>query len=76
MFCDLPINERGIECFRETQNKNANEILNMYSADLKAAKLKWIAKKVKKHKEFDFGHPSRYDDFMSVVDFKTLDEVM
>jgi hypothetical protein len=73
MFCDLPINERGIECFRETQNKNANEILNMYSADLKAAKLKWIAKKVKKHREFDFGHPSRYEDFMQLVDFKKLE---
>jgi predicted GNAT family acetyltransferase len=73
MFCDLPINERGIECFRETQNKNANEILNMYSADLKAAKLKWIAKKVKKHKEFDFGHLSRFEEFMCLSNFTKLD---
>jgi hypothetical protein len=76
MFCDLPINRKGIECFKDTQNMSANEILNCYDSGLKAAKIKWISKKVKKHKEFDFGHPSRYDDFMSVVDFKTLDEVM
>jgi hypothetical protein len=73
MYCDLPINSKGVECFKETQSKNATEILNTYDSDLRAAKIKWIAKKVKKHKEFDFGHPSRYDDFMSLVNFKTLE---
>ena len=73
MFCDLPINNGGVQCFRETQNLSAIEILNTYSADLKAAKIKWIFKKVKKHREFDFGHPSRYEDFMLLVDFNKLE---
>lgn len=73
MFCDLPINERGIECIKQTKNMSAIEVLNHYSPDLKSAKIKWIAKKVKKHKEFDFGHPSRYEDFLSLVKFKTLE---
>ena len=73
MFCDLPINNKGVECFKETQHLSATEILNKYGSDLKAAKIKWIAKKVKKHKEFDYGHPSRYDDFMSLVNFTTLE---
>jgi len=73
MFCDLPINNGGVQCFRETQNFSATEILNTYSADLKAAKIKWILKKVKKHGKFDFGHPSRYEDFMQLVDFKKLE---
>ncbi|QMP83876.1 MAG: hypothetical protein [Caudoviricetes sp.] len=74
MFCDLPINNKGIDSFKDTQNMSATEILNLYSSDLKAAKIKWIAKKIKQHKKFDFGHPSRYDDFMSLVDFKTLEK--
>ena len=73
MYCDLPINGKGIECFKDTQNMNSNEMLNLYSSDLKAAKIKWIAKKVKKHKEFDFGHPSRYNEFMSLFDYSTLE---
>jgi len=73
MYCDLPINSKGVECFKDTQNLSANEILNKYDSDLRAAKIKWITKKVKKHGEFDFGHPSRYDDFMSLVNFTTLD---
>lgn len=74
MFCDLPISDKGVESFRDTQNMSATEILNQYGSDLKAAKIKWIAKKIKKHKEFDFGHPSRYEDFMSLVDFNTLEK--
>lgn len=73
MYCDLPINSKGVECFKETQNLSAIEILSKYDSGLRAAKIKWIAKKVKKHGEFDFGHPSRYEDFMSVVNFTTLD---
>jgi hypothetical protein len=74
MFCDLPINERGVQCFNDTKNMSATEILNKYSPDLKAAKIKWIAKKVKKHGEFDFGHPSRYDEYLSLVNFNTLEK--
>jgi len=64
MFCDLPINDKGIDCFKQTQNSNSLDILNSYPQELRSAKIKWIMKKVKKHKEFDFGHQSRYDDFM------------
>ena len=72
MFCDLPINERGVECFRETQNLSANEILNKYPQELRNAKLKWIAKKVKKHDEFDFGHPSRYKEFLTITQSRSI----
>ena len=64
MFCDLPINEKGIYCFSQTQNMSSLEILNSYPQELREAKIKWIMKKVKKHKEFDFGHHSRYEEFM------------
>lgn len=64
MFCDLPINNKGIECFKQTKNMSSLDILNSYPQELREAKIKWIMKKVKKHKEFDFGHPSRYDEFM------------
>ena len=74
MFCDLPINRKGVECFKDTMNMSAIEILNTYSPELKAAKIKWIAKKVKKHKEYDFGHPSRYEDFLSLLDSNTLEK--
>ena len=76
MFCDLPISNKGVESFKDTQNMSAIEVLNLYSSDLKAAKIKWIAKKVKKHNEFDFGHPSRYEDFTSLVYFTTLEKEM
>jgi GNAT superfamily N-acetyltransferase len=75
MFCDLPINERGLDGIKDLKNKSAIEILNTYSPELKAAKLKWIAKKVKKHKEFDFGHPSRYEEYLSLLDFQTLEGI-
>ena len=64
MFCDLPINNKGVECFKDTQNLNSLEILNSYPQELRSAKIKWIIKKIKKHKEFDFGHPSRHDEFV------------
>ena len=64
MFCDLPINNKGVECFKDTQNLNSLEILNSYPQELRSAKIKWIIKKIKKHKEFDFGHPSRYNEFV------------
>jgi predicted GNAT family acetyltransferase len=63
MFCDLPINDKGVECFQDTKNLSALEILNSYPQELRSAKIKWITKKIKNHKEFDFGHPSRYDEF-------------
>lgn len=64
MFCDLPINDKGVECFKQTTNMSSLEILNSYPKELREAKIKWIMKKVKKHKEFDFGHPSRHHEFM------------
>ena len=73
MFCDLPINSKGVECFNTTKNMSAVEIFNEYSPELKTAKLKWISKKVKKHGKYDFGHPSRYNEFMSLLNFKTLE---
>lgn len=64
MFCDLPINDKGVDCFNQTKNMSTLDILNSYPQELRNAKIKWITKKIKKHKEFDFGHPSRYDEFM------------
>jgi hypothetical protein len=66
MFCDLPINMKGVECFKDTQHMSALEILNSYSPELKSAKIKWISKKIKKHNELDFGHPSRYNEFVEM----------
>jgi len=65
MFCDLPINNKGVDGFLDYKNLSSLEILNSYPQELRAAKIKWIAKKVKKHKEFDFGHPSRYNEFVN-----------
>lgn len=62
MFCDLPINREGISYFKETKDKSALEILNMYPSDLKMAKIKWIKKKTKDHNEFDYGHKSMYSE--------------
>jgi hypothetical protein len=73
MFCDLPINSKGVECFNTTKNLSAVEIFNAYSPELKTAKIKWISRKVKKHEKVDFGHPSRYNEFMSLQVFKTLE---
>lgn len=64
MYCDLPINNTGVNCFNQTKNTNSLDILNSYPQELREAKIKWIMKKIKKHKEFDFGHPSRYEEFM------------
>lgn len=64
MFCDLPINNKGVACFEQTKNMSTIDILYSYPQELRNAKIKWIMKKVKEHKEFDFGHPSRYDEFM------------
>jgi len=66
MFCDLPIDASGVECFKKTQNLDAARILNAYPLKLQKAKKNWIYKKVKKHEEFDFGHPSRYNDFIDI----------
>lgn len=66
MFCDLPINSSGVESFQKTKTMSATEILSLYPPKLREAKMKWIYKKVKKHDEFDFGHPSMYDDFIKI----------
>lgn len=66
MFCDLPIDSSGVDSFKKTKNISAKEILDSYSPRLRQAKIKWIYKKVKKHQEFDFGHPSRYDEFIKI----------
>jgi hypothetical protein len=67
MFCDLPINEKGIECFQETKDQTAQEILYSYSPKLILAKIKWIKRKIKAHKELDFGHISRYNEFVEMT---------
>jgi len=72
MYCDLPINSKGVECFKDTQQLSAIEILNKYPQELRNAKLKWIAKKVKKHEEFDFGHPSRYNEFLTITQSRSI----
>lgn len=64
MFCDLPINDKGVDCFKDSKNMSTLDILNCYPQELRSAKIKWIIKKIKKHQEFDFGHPSRYDEFV------------
>lgn len=66
MFCDLPINETGVDYFQTTKNMTAEQILNSYPTRLRQAKIKWIWKKVKRHQEFDFGHPSMYDQFLLI----------
>lgn len=68
MFCDLPIDSSGVDSFKKTKTLSASEILNSYPKKLREAKVKWIYKKVKKHSEFDFGHPCRYDEFMKIYE--------
>lgn len=72
MFCDLPINNKGIEYFKELKLKSAEEILHSYPSELTKAKIKWIQKKVKKHKEFDFGHESRYNEFVTLTTYSSI----
>jgi hypothetical protein len=64
MFCDLPIDNSGVEGFWNYRNVGARDILDLYPEKLRTAKMKWIAKKVRRHEEFDYGHPSRYNQFM------------
>lgn len=64
MYCDLPINNKGVECFRDTEHLSSVDILNSYPQELKNAKIKWIYKKIKNHKGYDYGHPSRYNEFV------------
>ncbi len=66
MFCDLPIDGSGVGKLRSYQNRSASEILDSYPPRLRTAKLKWIKKKVRRHDEFDYGHPSRYEQFMRI----------
>jgi len=72
MFCDLPIDSSGVECFQESKNKTAEEILNAYPSKLREAKIKWINKKVKRNDEFGFNHPSRYEEFLLIFTRKML----
>ena len=78
MFCDLPIDSSGVDSFQKTKTISAKEILDSYSPKLREAKIKWIYRKVKSHQEFDFGHPSRYQEFMQIYTEQkqesTLDE--
>lgn len=66
MFCDLPIDDSGVEGFWNHRNTSARDLLSLYPEKLRQAKMKWIAKKVRRHEEFDYGHPSRYGEFMSL----------
>lgn len=67
MFCDLPINSQGVECFNQTKNLSASDILNSYPKELREAKVKWIFKKINQHDNFDFGHPSRHKEFLEFM---------
>jgi hypothetical protein len=40
---------------------------------LREAKIKWIKKKVDKHESFDYGHPSRYEEFIRLTEHAKLD---
>jgi len=73
MFCDLPINESGVSSFLQTKNMTSSEILNSYSHKLREAKMKWIYKKVKEHEKYNFGHESRYQEFMNLWNNKGVD---
>lgn len=66
MFCDLPIDETGTRCFEKTKKMTAEQILNSYPPKLRTAKINWIWKKVKRHNQFDFGHPSMFEDFLKI----------
>jgi len=68
MFCDLPVDNTGVANFEKLKSQSASEILDGYSPKLREAKIKWIAKKVRKHEEFDYGHPSRYNEFIEIRD--------
>lgn len=73
MYCDLPINDSGVESFKETKEISSEDILNSYDPRLREAKIKWIKKKISKHEEFDYGHPSRYDEFMRLTSYAKLE---
>ncbi len=73
MFCDLPINEKGVLSFLETKDMPSEDILNSYNTKLREAKMKWINRKVHKHRQYDFGHPSRYDEFIDLMKKKDVD---
>jgi len=73
MFCDLPINEKGVLSFLETKDMSSEDILNSYNTKLREAKMKWINRKVHKHRQYDFGHPSRYDEFIDLMKKKDVD---
>ena len=64
MFCDLPIYSSGVDSFIKTKNMTVEEILCSYPESLQTAKIKWITRKLRKHEEKDYGHPSRYDEFL------------
>jgi len=66
MFFDLPVDGEGIEGIWKYRNQGASEILDSYGDKLRTAKVKWIAKKVRKHEDFDYGHPSRYGEFVRI----------
>lgn len=65
MFCDLPINSKGVESFGSHKGKTASEIISSYDKKLQDAKIKWFHKKLRDHQKLDYGHPSLYDNFMA-----------
>jgi hypothetical protein len=66
MYCDLPISASGVEHFWEIKSHDSQLILDSYSERLQLAKVKWIARKIKNHEKNDFGHPSRYSEFLAL----------
>jgi predicted GNAT family N-acyltransferase len=73
MFCDLPINNKGVDSLSETKYTSSLDILNSYSPKLREAKIKWIKKKVIEHEKYDYGHPSRYEEFVKLTSHATLE---
>lgn len=73
MFCDLPVNKNGVASLLETKYTSSKDILNSYDPKLREAKIKWIKKKVDKHESFDYGHPSRYEEFIRLTEHAKLD---
>lgn len=73
MFCDLPINDKGVDSLAETTYTSSLDILNAYDAKLRGAKIKWIQKKVSEHDKYDYGHPSRYKEFVKITSYAVLE---
>ena len=73
MFCDLPINNKGVDSLAETTYTSSLDIINSYDTKLREAKIKWIQKKVSENDKYDYGHPSRYQEFLKITSHAVLE---